>query len=387
VFKNFKHLFTVSASKNFTTISILGSILISALVASFGMPTFAQSNTPNQTRIDTAILTLIVSPPIDLPPLARDDFISTPFSQILTISVITNDTEPENQALTIVSATNPSNGIIAIKPDKTITYTPNPGFTGTDTFTYTIRDLSGNQDTATVTVSVGPNLPPDAKDDTNSTEFGKTTIISVLTNDTDPENKPLTVISTTTPANGSVVINSDGTITYTPRPGYSGNDTFSYTIRDEAGNQDTATVTVTVRPNLPPDAKNDTNTTDYGKTTTINVLTNDTDPENKPLTIISVTNPSNGTVVINPDGTITYTPRSGFNGNDTFSYTIRDDAGNQDTATVTVTVRPQIIILPIIDNLLRTGGLGGGLGLILLIVALLIYRQSKHKKKIKIDTH
>jgi hypothetical protein len=297
VFKNFKHLFTVSISKNLITFGLLSSILISILVASLGVTSFAQSNNPS-TSTDSAVLLLTIQPPVLI-----------------------------------------------------------------------------------------PNLPPVAVDDTVSTDFGQTINITVLANDTDPENRPLLIVSTTTPGNGTLTINPNKTITYIPDDDFSGTDIFSYVIRDDAGNQDTATVTITVRPNLPPDAKDDTNTTDFGKTTTINVLANDTDPENKPLTIVSTTTPSNGTVVINSDGTITYTPRSGFSGTDTFSYTIRDNIGNQDSATVTVTVRPQIIILPVIDNLLRTGGLGGGLGLISLILALLIYRQSKHKKKIKIDTH
>ncbi|MEM1312472.1 MAG: hypothetical protein AAGF07_03335, partial [Patescibacteria group bacterium] len=76
----------------------------------------------------------------------------------------------------------------------------------------------------------------------------------------------------------------------------------------------------------------------------------------------------------------------GFSGNDTFTYTIEDEAGNQDSATVTVTVKPEIIIFPVIDNLLRTGGLPGGISLLVLIIAGLLYKQSQLNKDIKIKT-
>jgi subtilisin-like proprotein convertase family protein len=90
----------------------------------------------------------------------------------------------------------------------------------------------------------------------------------------------------------------------------------------------------------PPDAVDDPATTDMDTPVTIDVLANDSDPENDPLDVIAVTQGSDGSVVINPDDTVTYTPTTGgFIGTDTFSYTISDGNGGEDTATVTVTVR------------------------------------------------
>lgn len=94
---------------------------------------------------------------------------------------------------------------------------------------------------------IGPaNRPPIAAADSTTTTPGTPVVISVLNNDSDPDGDPLTVTSIAQPANGTAVINPDGTITYTPNPGFVGTDTFTYTISDGRGGTATATITVTV---------------------------------------------------------------------------------------------------------------------------------------------
>ena len=115
--------------------------------------------------------------------------------------------------------------------DGTVTYTPNPDFHGTDTFTYTVSDGQGGSATATVTVTV-TNRAPEAVNDATTTASGTPVIVPVLTNDSDPEHAPLTVTAVTPGANGTVTINADGTVTYTPNPDFHGTDTFSYTVSD-----------------------------------------------------------------------------------------------------------------------------------------------------------
>jgi subtilisin-like proprotein convertase family protein len=93
----------------------------------------------------------------------------------------------------------------------------------------------------------GDQQPPDAVDDSATTDMDTPVTIDVLANDTDPENDPLGVTSVGTASNGAVIDHGDGTVTYTPNTGYTGPDSFSYTISDGNGGEDTATVTVTVR--------------------------------------------------------------------------------------------------------------------------------------------
>ena len=130
----------------------------------------------------------------------------------------------------------------------------------------------------------------------------------------------------------TVAINDDGTVTYTPNADFNGTDTFTYTNVD--GN--TETVTVTVDP-IADDTVlvADSATTNEDTPITIDVVANDTDVDNGEVSPVdTVTQGSNGSVAINDDGTVTYTPNADFNGTDTFTYTNVD--GNTETVTVTV---------------------------------------------------
>ena len=277
-----------------------------------------------------------------LPAIADNDSVVVDEDNSTTIVVLLNDTNQGQGEISIDSFTQTSNGVITQNEDDTFEYTPAENFNGEETFTYTITNGNCGTSTATVTITVNPvNDAPVANDDTASTDEDNVVVVDVLDNDTDVDGDELTVVSTTQPSNGSVVINEDGTITYTPNENFNGEDTFEYTIEDEDGLQDTATVTITVNPvNDAPVANDDTASTDEDNVVTVDVLDNDTDVDGDELTVVSTTEPSNGSVVINEDGTVTYTPNENFNGEDTFEYTIEDEDGLQDTATVTITVNP-----------------------------------------------
>ena len=130
-----------------------------------------------------------------------------------------------------------------------MTYTPNPGFTGADSFTYTANDGLLDSNVATVSVTVEPvNYAPVANDDSVSTDEDTAVTIAVLANDTDPDNDPLTVTNLAQPANGAVSLNQDNTVTYTPNPGFTGADSFTYTANDGFLDSNVATGSVIVEP-------------------------------------------------------------------------------------------------------------------------------------------
>jgi hypothetical protein len=286
--------------------------------------------------------TLVIDNSCNKPPVARDDSTSTVENVPVTINVISNDVDPDGDALTITAVTQPANGTAANNGDGTITYTPNTSFVGTDGFNYTINDGNGHSSSAHVTVFVteAPNQPPNAVNDVATTVSNSSVVISVLANDTDPDGDTLSVANVTQPGNGAVVINPNQTITYTPNPGFVGNDSFSYTADDGHGGTDTASVAVTITeaPNRPPDAVNDAATTQENTPVTINVLANDTDPDGNSLSVVSVTQGGHGAVTNNGNGTVTYNPSPAFAGTDQFTYTISDGRGGSDTANVAVTV-------------------------------------------------
>ena len=303
-----------------------------------GTDTITYTISDGQGGFGTSTVIVVVAPLND-PPVAVNDVATTNEDAPVVISPLLNDTDVDGDPLTITAATSP-NGKVTVNPDGTILYEPKPNFNGTDRITYTISDGKGGTSTATITVTVAPvNDPPVAANDTAATSEDTPVNIVVLGNDTDLDGDPLSVVAATA-GNGTVVINPDGTVTYTPKANFFGVDTITYTISDGKGGTSTATVTVTVASvNDVPVAINDAATTSEDAPVKIPVLANDTDVDGDPLTVTAASAP-NGTVVINPDGTITYKPNANFNGTDTITYTISDGKGGFSTATVTVTVVP-----------------------------------------------
>jgi hypothetical protein len=284
-----------------------------------------------------------VPPPVNSPPTAAVDAAVTMEDAASTIDVLANDTDLDGDPLTINHVSDPGNGSAVINVDNTILYTPDAGFSGDDSFTYTIHDGNGGEATATVNITVNPvpgNNAPQAADDNVTTTEGVQVVIDVLANDTDPDGDPLTITLVSDPANGSASISAENTILYTPIAGFT-EVSFTYTISDGNGGEATATVNITVNPapgNNAPQAADDNVATDEDTQIVINVLTNDGDPDGDPLTVVATTSPTHGTIVIGGDNSITYTPEAEFHGADSFSYTIRDDSGAEATATVNIVV-------------------------------------------------
>ncbi len=182
---------------------------------------------------------------------------------------------------------------------------------------------------------------------TRSTQSGHAATLSTVDvvdpNDTDLDGDPLTITSVDGDRNGTVDLNPNGTVTFTRPTNYSGPANFTYTIEDGNGGRDTATVTVNVAPaNGTPVAVDDTlgavEDTPLTLSTVDVVDPNDTDLDGDPLTITSVDSPRNGTVDLNPNGTVPSPRRRTTPGRRAFTYTIEDGNGGSDTATVTVNV-------------------------------------------------
>ena len=274
-------------------------------------------------------------------PNAQNDSATTDQGENVSINVLNNDSDPDGDSLSISSVGNAGNGSVSIN-GTAILYSPDAGFFGTDSFTYTISDGNGGSATATVTVTVNQvitNTPPVARNDSATTQQDQSVTINVLSNDSDADNDPLSISSVGSANNGNVHVNGPSVV-YTPNTGFYGNDSFTYSISDGNGGLATATVFVTVNQvisNTPPVARNDSATTQQDQSVTINVLSNDSDADNDPLSISAVGSANNGSVQVN-GSTVVYTPNTGFYGTDSFTYTISDGNGGTDQANVTVTV-------------------------------------------------
>jgi hypothetical protein len=298
---------------------------------------------------DTATVSVTIAPVND-PPIARNDLVTTNEDTALVIAVLGNDEDIDGDALAVASMTTPANGTAVLNPDRTVTYTPNLNFKGGDSFVYTVSDAAGATATATVFVTINSvNDPPTAVNDTATTNEDTALNFSVAGNDTDPDGDNLVVVAVTQGAKGSVVINNSPSllgkyVIYTPNANANGSDSFTYTISDRTGGGGataTGTVFMTVTPvNDIPKANADSATTSEDTPVTLDPRVNDTDVDGDPLTITFASNPNRGSTVINADGTVTYTPDPNLNGSDSFLYTISDGKGGTWSATVSMTITP-----------------------------------------------
>ena len=282
------------------------------------------------------------------PPVAAADQFTTDEDVPLAIvapGVLANDTDPENDPLTAVLVTQPANGAVALNPDGSFTYSPNPDFNGTDSFTYAAHDGTSLSEPATVTITINPvNDAPITADDSYTTPVGQVLTVDapgVLANDTDVEGDTLTAVLVSQPANGAVTLNPDGSFTYTPNGGFNGIDTFTYRANDGAADGNVATVTITVNTN--PLAVADAYSIDEDGTLLVlapGVLENDSDIDGNTLTAILVQGTQHGVMSLQPNGLFTYQPNPNFHGTDSFTYQASDGFGLSNIATVVITVNP-----------------------------------------------
>jgi MYXO-CTERM domain-containing protein len=303
-----------------------------------GSDSFTYSVSDGNGASDTGTVDVTVDPVND-PPEANDDSVTTDEDQSTTIDVLNNDTDVDGDNLVVTSTTQPSNGSVS-RTTSDVTYTPDANFNGVDSFTYTISDGNGETAQATVNLTIlSVNDPPVANDDSATTDEDVSVTIDVADNDSDIENNTLYVKSVSQPSNGSTT-GGGRNVTYTPDAHFNGSDQFDYTITDGNGGTDTATVNVIVNPvNDAPRAERDTATVDEDQSVTIDVLANDSDIDGDPLSIDGVTQPVNGSVT-QTGSDVTYTPEADYNGPDSFEYDVTDGNGTSDTAPVDVTVEP-----------------------------------------------
>ncbi len=272
-------------------------------------------------------------------------------------NVLTNDSDPEGDSLKVstLPITPPINGMLTLTPNGSYIYIPDSNFVGEDVFEYQVCDDGSPQacDTATVVIEVidnsNPNNPPNGVEDNITTTVNDPAIGDLLSNDNDPDGDSLMITMTpiTSPDSGILSMSPTGTYTYTPNPGFIGEDEFEYEVCDNGSPALCDTVKVTIE-TLPEPGMNTTfGTDDAGLGSedmpiTGNLLDNDNDPENdsQTATTMPIDTPMNGTITILPNGDYTYAPKANYNGPDQFSYRVCD-AGMPmacDTAVVYLTV-------------------------------------------------
>ncbi|MEM8715985.1 MAG: cadherin-like domain-containing protein, partial [Cyanobacteria bacterium P01_G01_bin.4] len=291
----------------------------------------------------------VPAPPANANPIPIDDTGSTQEDTPLSFGptdLLANDSDPDGDTLTIASVQDASNGEVVLNDDGTIAFTPNADISGQGSFSYTVADGNGGFDTATVDIELAPvNDAPIGDDDTGTTPEDTPLALAaadLLANDSDLDGDPLAIASVQDATNGSATLNPDGSVAFTPNADFNGQGGFSYTVDDGNGSTAIARVTVDITPtNDAPVGGPDVGTIDQGTSLTLataELLANDSDVDGDVLAVASVQEASSGSVTLNTDNTVTFTPRPDFSGQATFTYTLSDGSDTTDTVTVTVTI-------------------------------------------------
>ncbi len=313
----------------------------------------------------TGSVSVAVAPVNDLP-VANDDTASTNEDVPGTIDVLANDSDLEDNTLSPcdVTITNqPANGSVTIgaAPTCALTYTPNAGFSGADSFTYQICDSGGACAQASVAVDVIDITEPwGAVDDADFTTEDTPVVVDVVSNDSsaDITLDPCDVTVQIAPANGTVSIGAAPAceLTYTPNPDFNGIDTFTYEVCDTEGICDNASVNITVAPvNDLPVAQGESVSTAFETPGSIDVVANDSDVEDgtlNPCNVTVATGPSNGAISQGPAPgcALIYTPNAGYAGPDQFVYSVCDANGGCSTAQVDITVTADPNTAPVVTD-------------------------------------
>ncbi len=269
-------------------------------------------------------------------PVAEDQSVATTAGNDIAIPLVATDVDP----LTY-DVESPAHGLLSGIPPA-LTYTPDTGFAGTDSFTFVANDGQVDSNVATVNITVdGVTVAPVAADDAYSTNQDTVLTVAapgVLANDSGAS--VLTAVLDSGPTNGTLTLNGDGSVVYTPTAGFFGSDSFTYRANDGVVDSNIATVTITVNEvTIAPVAADDAYSTNQDTVLTVaapGVLANDSGAS--VLTAVLDSGPTNGTLTLTGDGSVVYTPTAGFFGSDSFTYRATDGTADSNVATVTIAV-------------------------------------------------
>jgi len=293
----------------------------------------------------TTTLTRTVT--IDVTPTAADDAFTVPAGEPTTVPASAGVLANDRGDLSVTGSTQPGQGTVAVAPDGGFLYTPPAGWSGVTSFDYSVVDGAGHAVTRTVTVTVAPVASDDAYSTGASTTLGVPVAGGLLAND----RGALTVTGSTDPGHGTAVVGPDGAFTYTPTLGWSGQDTFTYTVRDGVNPPVTRTVTVTVAPPLvAPAAVDDETTTRPAVPVVLHPLVNDPAGDHLtwlPGTLVlvdpatgatsrDVVVPGVGRWVVLADGDVQFTSEAGYRGTASLGYRVQNDAAQQVEAQLVV---------------------------------------------------
>ena len=260
--------------------------------------------------------------------------------------VMANDILQPGGSREVALVQGPAHGSLTLNADGSLNYTPAANYNGPDSFTYTLVEGGFSSNTVTVFLTVQPlNDPPTAADDAYGFRFHSPLTVSaadgVLKNDADTDGNTLHAILLNQPAEGSVVLDDDGSFVFTHPDGMTGVVTFTYKVNDGIVDGPTVTVTLFRRPDAPPTAVNDAYALEFASPLIVSaadgVLKNDSDADAEAFTATLVTPPAVGNLTFQSNGSFTYAFPTELVGSVAFTYKLSDGEDESSPATVTLT--------------------------------------------------
>lgn len=332
------------------TLNADGSFVYTPAANYSGADSFTYVSNDGSLNSNIATVSISVTAVNDAP-LAGNDAYSIAEDNALAIAapgVMVNDSDVDSSSLTPSLVSGPSHGTLAFNADGSLLYTPNTNYNGADAFTYTLSDgeLTSALATVAITVTAVNDAPIALGNSYNTNEDTVLSVVApgVLGNDSDVDGTPLQAARVTLPAHGTLTLAANGSFVYTPAANFNGIDTFTYRASDGLLSSNIATVTISVAAvNDAPVAVADSYSTDQNVILDVparGLLNNDTDVDGDVLTASVVTGPTHGTLTLNADGSFRYTPATGYNGLDSFTYRAADALSSSAVTTVSLTIVP-----------------------------------------------
>jgi len=295
----------------------------------------------------------IEAPPVNHKPAALEQSLTT--MENTPVDIILMAVDEDADPLTYIIVDDPDHGTLSGFDAATgnVTYTPDAGYTGTDSFTFKANDGEFDSNVAVVNITVSAvNHAPVAEDQSVTTDQNTPVDIQLAATDADGDTLTYSIVDDPIHGTLSGFDAATGNVTYTPDPDYAGTDSFTFKANDGKVDSNIATVSITVTfsaaVNHAPVAEDQSVTTDQN--TSVNITLEATDIDGDTLTYIIFSLPSNGTLKENEtvissvpynlsDNTVTYTPNVGYAGTDSFTFKAKDDEDtDSNTATVTINV-------------------------------------------------
>lgn len=281
-------------------------------------------------------------------PIASGTSLVVRESHTVSVDLSTLVDDPDWDGLTFTIVQGPSHGTLTQNPDTGLyDYTADPGYDGPDSFTYTANDGVVDSNTATVSIAVyGTNTAPVASSDSLAVTHDQAVTIDLVGLGTDADNDSLASEVVTQPSNGVVVVD-EGITRYIPNAGFVGSDSFTFKVNDGTSDSHVATITVNVTNSAP-------TATGFGPLKVAqngSILLRPThfafdasDADGDVLTVAVIDQPDHGALVLNADGTLTYTPDANYAGSDSFAYVLSDGVANSNVATVSLDVVSDAVV-------------------------------------------